>query len=251
MKNYKKRIAGVMLGTLTGLLLTGCGAALPEMTPEQEDQIVNYAAALALRYHGGCESRLVDLSLYDEEEEKGDSDNASGPETPEDPDEEKKGGMDPVKDTATTDISETNKVQSTIEGFLGLEGIRIEYAGAFFCDTYPEESEEEVFFSVDATPGMKILAVPFDVHNDSDHAVEIDFLAVEPKVRLILNGGKSMPILTTPLLEDMTAYQGTVEAGETLRLVILAEVEAAEAGEIRSLEATMKSDAANARITLQ
>lgn len=251
MKNSRKKTTGIILGILTGFLLTGCGATLPEMTEEQENQIVNYAVALAVRYHGGQESRLVELSLYDEKKEEDGSGNVSDPETPEDSDGQKEGGMDPVKDTDTSDISEENRVQSTIEGFFGLEGIRVDYTGAFFCDTYPEESDEELFFSVDATAGMKILAASFEIHNISDGAAEIDFLSASPRIRLILNEGRSMPILTTLLPEDLATYQGTLEAGDTVKLVILAEVEEASAGEIRTLEVTLKSDDSNARITLQ
>lgn len=248
MKDSVRKTAGIALGVLTGFLLTGCGAALPEMTQEQEEQIVNYAVALALKYHEGQESRLVDLSYYEEEES---SEAVSAPEASEDSDEQQKGGMDPVKDTDTADISEDNRVQSTIEGFFGLEGIRIDYTGAFFCDAYPEESGEELFLSVDATAGMKILAVSFEMQNISDSAANIDFLSVSPRIRLILNEGRSMPVLTSLLPEDLTTYQGTVEAGETVKLVILAEVEEADAGEIRTLEVTMKSDSNNARIKLQ
>ena len=249
MKNMRRGITGLFLGLMAGLLLTGCGASLPEMTQEQEDQIVNYAVALAVKYHARSVSRLVDLSLYESMEENSPS-QAPAPEEPEGADDQNKGGMDPVKETETTDISQETAVQSTLEGFYGLEGIRIDYTGAYFCDVYPEESDEEFFFMVEATAGMRILAVSFELHNVSDRAAEIDFLSESPRIRLVLNG-RSMPILTSVLPDDLATYQGVAEAGETVKLVILAEIEEADAGEIQTLEMTLKSDSDSARITLQ
>lgn len=250
MKNMRRGITGIFLGLTAGFLLAGCGASLPEMTQEQEDQIVNYAVALAVKYHARSQSRLVDLSLYEETEDSSPG-QTSEPEKPEGSDDQKEGGMDPVKETDTTDISQGTTARSTLEGFYGLEGIRIDYTGAYFCDTYPGESDEEFFFEVEATAGMKILAVSFELHNVSDSAAEIDLLSVSPRIRLILNDGRGIPILTSVLPDDLVTYQGVVDAGETVKLVILAEVEKADAGEIQKLEMTMKSDSASARINLQ
>ena len=49
---------------LTGLIfLSGC-ASFPEMTEEQEEAIVEYAAGLLIQNMKDYDSRLVDLSLY-------------------------------------------------------------------------------------------------------------------------------------------------------------------------------------------
>lgn len=226
---------------LTAVLMMGCGK-IPTMTPEQEEQIVNYAAAIALKYDAGYENRLVDLTQYPEETPGTDKEET-----------EESEGMDEVEDTDTTDISENagGTSSSSIEEFYGVSGVRIDYTGASYCDSYPEGSVEDYYFTLDATEGKRLLVLQFQVNNTTDAAVDVDFFSVAPRFRISVNGNSSKNILSTMLMDDLRTYIGTLQPGETVPLVLLAEIEEQDAGEIESLTLTMINESESVKISLQ
>lgn len=245
--HIKKELAGI--GIFVMLLCTGCGS-LPPMTPEQEDEIVGYAAAVALKYDAGYDSRLVELPPeYHKEESPSVSDSTKTEETGWQ--EEEPAGMDETADTETTDISEEKENASSIESFYNMDGIRIAYKGASYQKTYPSDSVEEYYFTLDAVEGKKLLVMEFGVSNVTDQAVQIDFLLKAPVFRVSLNENRSVNVLSTMLLDDMSTYVGTVEPGETIPLVLVAQVEEQDAVAIQSLVLNMKKGSESAKMILQ
>ncbi len=236
----RKLISGLCVVFL--LALGGCGNTIPELTEEEERQIVNYAADIALQYDASYEERLVEISSEDEEIA----------EIPLKPTQEPSQGMDPVKDTDTVDVSEEKNKESytTMEEFYGIQGVEIQFADAFFTDTYPKEGMSD-YFSLDPAEGKTFLVMQFAVSNRTAEDAEVDFLEQITTLRVSFNGEKMINVLSTMLDNDLSNYSGTVKAGETMELVLLAEVAKESVAEVQTLELTMKNESGSAKISLK
>lgn len=220
-----KRLKAVVVGILLVATLVGCG--VPDMTAEQEARIVNYAANIALKYDGNYQNRLVDLSKYDIP-------------LPELPPEEENTGMDPVEDTDIVDVSGGQGPATSIDEFYQLEGLSIDYSGYLTGKTYPENSVDDLYFSLEATSGKTLLVLQFKVTNETDQEMKVDMISQLSAMRIQVNGEKNVGVMRTMLLDDLTSYVGTMAAGETINLVLLAEIDENYEGQINQLALNMR-----------
>lgn len=221
-----KKLRVIVTGILLGALLAGCG--VPAMTAEDEQRIVNYAANIALKYDGNYQNRLVDLSKYD----------VPVPELPYE--DEEPSGMDPIVDTDTIDVSGGQGTISSIDEFYELAGLSIDFLDYETCRTYPDNSAEEFFFTIEATSGKTLLVLHFNVTNETQGDLFVDMFAVKPALRLQLNGEKNVGVMQTMLLDDFVSYVGTLSAGESIQLVLMAEVDASYEGQINQIALNMR-----------
>lgn len=239
----RKFVAGTCIVLVLGL--AGCGNAIPKMTEEQENQIVNYAVDVALKYDSGYEKNLVDLSLYEEEEKE----SITEPEKEKDEKEEEK-GMDPVADTPTVDISQDETAYSSMEEFFGLENVSIQFKEGYFADSYPQGSIND-YFNLNASSGKKLLVMKFEVANTSGTEQQVDFFGMNAVMTVSLNAKSNVQVLSTMLTDDLSTFRKSMNADEKAALVLLAEVEAEDATDVDSLIITMKSDSGSAKISLK
>lgn len=219
------------------VLLSGCGS-LPEMTQEQENAIVEYAAGLLIKNMKDYDSRLVDLSLYNVVEEN-----------PEETEEEPE-GMDAVADTEVIDKVEEESYGS-IDTLLMPEGVTIAFTESRVADTYPDNGDEDPFFALDATSGNRLLVLQFTVTNTSGEDKEIDIFGMSPKCIVTVNGAKQSVALSTMLLDDLNTYVGTLAAGEAVSLVLLAEMDASVLEQVESIKLKVSTDAGSVTTLLQ
>ena len=218
----KMIIAGICAAGL--FAAAGCGAALPDMTEEQEDAVVEYAAEIVMRYTRDYDSRLVDLSLYEEKEET--------PETGEDNGEEE--SVPETSDTPVTDISQ-GASEGDMARLLLPEGMDLRFTGYRITDTYPDGDDANPYFALDASAGNRIVVLEFDLENGTGARQEVDIYSLAPRFTLLINETEKTPVLATMLLDDLSTYVGSVEAGETVRLVLTAEAGEELAGNISSM----------------
>lgn len=210
-----KVIAGICIGSLLGI--TGCGAALPEMTQAQEDAIVEYAANIVMRHTNDYDSRIVDLSLYE--------DHSSEQEAPEDTNNKEDNGMDPVQNTPVIDSSAGENVGNIAQVLLP-EGMNIRFTGYRTVDTYPDGGSDNPYFALDdAADGNKYLVLGFVINNDTGIEQKVDLLSATARYTVLINQTERRPVLTTMLLDDLGTYVGSLGAGEEVELVLLAEID--------------------------
>ena len=233
----KKLIAVVCVALI--LVMSGCANTIPALTLEEENQIINYAADIALKYDASYENRLVDLPLNEDE-----------PETvkPEEPEEDN--GMDPVKDTDTVDVSEDKGYHSSVEEFFEFEEIAVRFSDAVFADAYPEDSVNN-YFALDASAGKKLLVMRFEVENKTGAEAQVDFFRVDSTIKVSLNGDREIKVLSTMLTDDMATFSGILEPAEKVNLVLLAEVAEDKATEIKTLDISLQSESKTAKISLK
>ena len=228
---------------LVALLTTGCGNKIPELSEQEQELVVEYAREVVLKHDRNYQSRLVDLSLEQENVNE---------EEPETPSEEEDEASSDAKETDGQEVSVTDNTQTevqnvTLEEFLKLDDVKFTYNGYELDNFYPQQGEE-LYFIMEATQGSKLLVLKFLAENTSGTEINLDIAKTETRFKIIADGvGKNA--LTTMLLNDLTYYQGTIAPGENVELVLVCEIPE-EQTEISTLELTIKSVDDSATISL-
>lgn len=215
---------------------SGCGSKLPQLTYEQEQKIVEYAASTVLRHMEDYNSRLVDLSLYNNLETKSE--------------ETEPVGMDPVADTDTIDVS-SEENQFSIGEVLSLSDIDLQYGSYEVLDTYPNEDTENLYFTLDASNGKKLLVIHFTLQNLSQEDREVNIISVTPQFIVTINDNIKKNAMSTMLLDDISTYAGKLTASGNEKLVLIIEIEEETAASIENMNLTVSTNIGNTTIPLQ
>lgn len=240
-KWHRLGIIGIMAAVLP---VSACGVSGPELTEEQNAQVVEYAAGLMLKYDENYHSRL---------EEEIEEEPAEEPAEPmEQPKEE-----EPEEALADVDTSEEGTVQESeeeadksIEEFCGIEGVVISYAGYEAKDVYPEATGDDLVFAMNASAGCKLIVLNFNVQNTGSQDLNLDMLSLGTKFKISLNGASPKYALTTMLENDLASYIGTIPAGGSENLVLICEIPEGEEGSIETVKLFMRNASEEARLTL-
>ncbi len=244
-KSYIK--IGAFMATIA-LLLTGCGAQLPDMTEEEEQIVGEYAAKLLLKYDANNRSRLV--SREEVEEWESEEEQKAENKIPEPTHE----GMGPVEDTPVIEIGQETAggaTTGTIEEFYELaEGIQIAYLGNELCDSYSQNGDANDYFALDAADGKKLLVLKFRIENHSQTEQRLDMLSQSAKIRVTVDGS-DYNVLMTMLMDDLSTYVGNIPVDGTVDAVLLAELSDEMRDDISSLSLNLKNESKMCTICLQ
>ncbi|MBQ8528020.1 MAG: hypothetical protein IJ429_06045 [Lachnospiraceae bacterium] len=241
MIKMKKSIIVLLMVCSFAFALTGCKNQIPEMTEEENALITEYAAGLLLKYHADYEGRIVDTSVPPEEK-------PIVPETvteevaPENLEEEAQ-----PEDTiiSSNTIEEDAKPSLSIAQILGVDGFDIKYQAFEVCDNYPadESSAEELFFSMKAGTGNKLLVLKMEITNMASQESALDILSMSDlSCKIIINGSKTQRAYVSMLENDFMAVSRSFAAGESYEAVIITEMPETEAQEITSVGLQLKNE---------
>ena len=99
-----------------------------------------------------------------------------------------------------------------------IEPLTITYTGYEICDSYPEQGEEDLYFSVEAGTGKKLLVLQVAVTNPGQEQVEFDTLHKQNiKYRVMLNGADRHQVMLTMLDNDFSAMDIMINPGKQCR----------------------------------
>lgn len=233
---FMKRRLISYVAVLMLIVLSGCGSGLPQMTYEQEEMIVEYAASAVVQHMDDYRSRLVDLSLYDTIETI--------------PEETEPAGMDPVTDTKTVDVSNQVK-QMTVGEVLSLSDVDMYFENYELSDSYPGEDAGDLYFTLDAQNGKKLLVLHFILQNLSQEAKEVNILSTEPRFLVTINDEKRINTLSTILLDDITTFVGQLPASAQEEMVMIVELDDQTAASINNMKLTISSRMGQCTIPLE
>lgn len=239
-------IKTLIIGT-AGICLTGCGNAIPEMTEQQQELVVEFAAGELLKFDQKHVAKLMPVEMIEEEESVPEEAPAEAPASEEEKQEPAESEGIPADEV--TVIDHTEEMPESVDEFLGLEGVSITYTGYELTDSYPTETSDDVFFFMSATENNKLLVLKFQAENVSGGEMMLDLAKGQTRYKIAVNGVEQNA-LTTMLLNDMAYYQGTLAAGESVELVVVGEVSGGQAGQIESLSLTMRGVDGSAAISL-
>lgn len=242
--SIKKWLLGSMCVSL--IWITGCGNAIPDMTPQQSAMVSQYAANLLLTYSGSYDSRLVDTSVPPEEEKETLSDAVQLPPAAQ---EDSSDTVSTVDDsTADTDEQETVEPEEIkppaipVASVLGMDGLDIQVAGFEACDSYPnDESSDAMFFAMNAAPGNQLVVVHLTVSNPTGSSVTFDTIGLKAKYRILLNGTDQHNALVTMLDNDFSAQNKQLEPGSSIDTVLICEAPAEVTGSLSKVTLKVKN----------
>lgn len=242
MKNMKKNNFKAWAAvTSMVMLLTGCGSSFPDMTEEQEDMVGEYAAMLLIKYDANNRSRLV--SREEVEAREAELQKKQQQEEARKAQKEKK-NKDKDQTATVLDGQQINdNTVESMEAFFALpEGVTITYAGNELCSSYPAYSEESGYPVVDAVEGRQLLVLKFNMSNQSPSDHVIDILSQNVTFRVTVNDSYSRNTLLTMMEDDFSTYTGTLSAGESVNVVLLAEVDYDVAESLASVSLKLKNE---------
>lgn len=235
----KKTVAVMCIMTL---MLSGCGSEFPNLTDEQAKEIGEYAAVTLLKYDANSRSRLVDLSQVEEESvEESVPEVEKQPEAMESESSKELEVEQLVEPEQPERPVEPENMAASMEEFLELpEGVSISYKEYEMCQSYQEEGS--LYFALEASAGKELLVTKFDLRNESSDTQEINLLDRRDNYRLMVNESYTRTALTTLLANDLSTYIGTLEPGASVEVVLLIEVDAAEATNVQTISLNLKNE---------
>lgn len=237
MKKAKKIIV-CLIGCL---MLSGCGAQIPELNAEQEEIITQYAATTLLKYDANYESGLMSEEEMAALMREMITPTPMPTPTPTQAPESENVEEDSQDEMPEELIGEEEPVDNrTIAEFFGLEGIDISYAGYDIVDSYPESGTDDWYFAMDAVEGNQLLVLKFDVANTGTTETEVDILNMTPRFRAFINGGEQINASTTLLTDDLKTMKMVLQPGETVQEVIVIEISEAEVLELSAEDAVLE-----------
>ncbi len=238
----KKKIIFGMVVLLSATTMAGCGNAIPEMSEQQRELVVEYAVGVLLKHDWNYGTRLVDFSKVQESDPEEMSPESGG---------EQEAAQ--AQEETEPDVSDVEVVDNTgyasIEDFLKSDPVHFTYTGYETVDFYPDEGEG-IYFMMNATEGNKLLVLKFQAENPSGAETALDIAQSETRFKIVVDGERKNA-MTTMLSNDLAYYQGTLAAGESRELVLICEIPEEQATALSSLEIFMRNADGTATIPLQ
>lgn len=246
----------VILVLSAAMLLSGCGAKMPDLTEEQSKQVAEYAAGLLMKYDTKHASRILSDEELQKELERLEALaqrkaelEAMDQALEEEKQKEKERKEQKLSETPVIEQGGAEVAGQYIDDFYGIDGIAIRYQGYEVTDAYPEAGEE-LYFQMQASNGKKLMVVKFAAKNESMEEKTLDMISIMPRFKIGINDETARYALSTLLLNDLSNYQGTLAAGEEITLVLMAEVSEELAGNISSISLMMQNNSNSATILL-
>lgn len=207
MKKHRRFLAMGLV--IISLLLSGCGTSLYELTADEEALIVKYAAHFVAK-HNIYQKDGISVEVAEDESEENDTQN---------PD-----------DTQEPSQGEVDKRPSVAEAMNLPKGISLVYEESYIAD----HIKEGAAYSEEAGVGFTFYVLKFKMKNNTENAIEVDNFSKDIVFKLtsgsIVAKSKEfeVPILST----ELSSYIGTVEAGESVDVILLFKVKEADAEKI-------------------
>lgn len=229
-KRYNKLVCLMML---LMIIMTGCGARIPDMTDAEREAISEYAVELLMKYNANDTSRLVDVNLLEKEPEPT---KRPVPVTTEPPK-----GMDETEDTPMIDLSgEAQTPQGDVHSVLGLEeSISLEYVSYRMELQYTDSQSDELV--IEAEEGKALMICEMALINDGAKKQSVDMLRDNIQYQLVIDG-KVANCMVTMLSNDLTTYLGILEPDESRKVVVLTQVEKTTVDQAEEVYLYVKSE---------
>ena len=217
MKKHRRYLA-IGIAAMS-LLLSGCGTPLYELTEDEEALIVNYAAYILAKHNVYQQDGISNVYIEGLESEEDSKDTST--QKPEDT--QRPSGGD-VNGDGEKPADNTVSIADAVELPVGLT---ISYVTSSVMD-YIKEGEG---YSVDAGEGFTFYVMTFKIENTTSQDIAIDNAAIHPVFKLS-SGSINTKSSVSFLSADVSTYQNTIGAGETVETMLLFKVNAEDAQKI-------------------
>ena len=206
MKKHRRFFAMGLV--IMSLLLSGCGTQLYELTADEEALIIKYAAHFIAK-HNIYQKDGISAEVAEDETEK---------------DSQVPG------DTEAPDSGEVDKTPTVADVLSLPKGISLVYDKSYIID----HIKQGAGYSEEAGVGFTFYVLSFQMKNTSNKAIEIDNDAKDIVFKLtqgsVVTKSKEYPLLDA----ELTAFKGTLKAGESREMLLLFKIKAEDAAKVTS-----------------
>lgn len=214
MKNKRIRLFTVIFAML--FVLTGCAEPLHELTEEEEELIVHYSAYAVAKYNiyqkDGMTSAELSEDDMNETEENTESEEITQDNTG-------VNGTTGQGNTSKDESSANPKATTSLAKAVGQENLTVTYNGLEVSEHYQEGG----YYSLDAESGRTYLIMNFTLKNSTQSEQTVDAFTSEHSYSIDISG-KNYSEKKTFLTYSLSTYQGTLDAGKSVDVVLLFEV---------------------------
>ena len=209
MKKWKLTLVAAAVSS--ACLLGGCGTSMYELTDEEQDIIVQYAAHALAKYNTYQKDGMTNAPSEEEEKEK--EEPASEQET------QQQTATENTESQQTGAEAQTGSQEErlSLAEAIGHGGdLNVSFTGAELMGTYQTDNA----YSVTAPAGKTYLVMKFAITNPGTEPVTVDSLGYGPEFS-VKTGETYASAELTILPNDFSTYQGSIEAGQTIENVLL------------------------------
>lgn len=217
-------------------MLCGCDKVI-KLSDAEEAAIAEYAAELLLKYDRGFESKYfegeetstevtteattaVEVTTEATTEAQTEATTENTTVMPfEDASTEEGSTEQEEASTEAVTVSETD-----IAKILGVSGVSTVYNNYQICERYPSIDKNGDFIYLEATNGMKLIVVEFDMKNTTADPIDVDLLNVDVKYSIIMNHSKAAKSMLTILMDDLSTYQATLAPSANEKAVLVFQI---------------------------
>lgn len=238
-----KKIKLMLMVLISGsLLFVGCGNYMLDLTSEQNALITEYAAGLLLKYDKNHKNKMLnELEIEKEQEKKRILEEEALKRAEKTAQKEaEQQGENQNKDGANGSVTVEQHIQDIdLANFLELDGFKIEYQSYEVVKSYPNNESEDLFFSMDATPGNDLVVLHFKISNITETPGVCDILTKQIRGNVSINGGEKRNVLVTMLPNDFSQFQAEVGADPS-DTVLIVEMKSEEIEYIEKISLSLK-----------
>jgi hypothetical protein len=236
-----------LLLLIGALFLTGCGEPLYEMTESQTQQVADYAASVLTKHNSLAKKGLVSVSQEDIDAASEDgTDETTVPDEQQNTSEEANGNLTASGDSRQTEAASSEGVQgessepvasASLSQALGVSGVSFSFEDAQITD----DLEEADYFTVEPSTGKHFLVLDYSVANTSGEDVSLDLFSKNATYTLHYDGA-SVRNKQTLLESDISTFDQTIKASESVKGMLVFEVTASEISQIGEYSVTVSVD---------
>lgn len=209
----KKKISLTAVFALTAVLLGGCGTPMYEMTEDEENLVVQYAAYALAKYNTYQKDGMTNALP---EDTQGETETVEETENSEVDESGQTNG-----DTGNAEASEQSNQAVSIAEAAGLQGrLEVTLLGSKVTDVY----QEGKYFSVNASENKKLVVMEFRMKNAGETALQLDMTQTGCSFSCSFDGETRIPEKKTFGEKLLSSYSGEIKAKEEKKAYLIFEV---------------------------
>ena len=244
----KKLTCGLLIACC--LLLSGCGEKLTELTEDEEEIVTLYAAKVVAKHDVRLSQGIVRYKGSEDDEDEEDTEESSEDEASEDEElteeDADTSDADSESEEDTEEAGETMAEPVTLTKAMGIDGIAFTYEGA----AVPESLRLSSYYTLpDPAAGKQYVIAGYRLINKTDSPINVSIAQMRPVFTAAI--GDESVNAGIVLEDDLSTYEGTIEAGGNEDLILLFEVSEAAASDLSDLSLAVNVNGQNTPLLLK
>lgn len=226
----KKRFRLLAVVSAATLLLGGCGTPLYELTDDEQNIIVTYAAYSLAKHNTYQKDGMTNAVLAEEDSQE---------ETTTDTQQESSETDSSTSTGTATGEGSGEEDAISLAAAVGQESkLTVSYKGYQVQDSYQEGN----YLAVNPDVGKRLVVMKFKIKNPTDKDIELDTVSLDNTFYASFDGGSRIKETVSFGAQSLSSYVGEIKAGKSKTAVLLFQVSESQADAISSVELTVQME---------